>query len=329
MQKQTEVVVRAAEAVLRREGKIQAAIQDGVLGLADLIAAQLRTEREFRQLEAMAAIGEAAPDLPKAKRAAADAKSALQEASLKLGGLRQQVGHLGAELVQKYDTLADEIPRHIARIVQDFTADWQAAVAVFQVALGRRAAIEGLLGEPLALPDPVTMPADIGDDGTPHKTLAELGAAIKSIASMKTIAERQLSPTTFYDPSKIYKLVSDRWENRGLPRLALVIDASFEPGRLAQIIELEYARPIQERDLVSGVTTAATKAAAIEKAARDKEQADSERMFVPSDENAKRSDRVRDASYSPSRSDLEKAAQKQAQIDGRSISPGDKSLGAR
>lgn len=58
-------------------------------------------------------------------------------------------------------------------------------------------------------------------------------------------------------------------------------------------METENARPVQDRDTVAGVTIAAAKADAIDKAARDKKQADSERrLYFAGDENLKKSGRI-------------------------------------
>lgn len=308
--------LQAASAVLEKRSKIQSAIDHEVAELSGLIAAQLQTEREFRRLECSKAIGEPAAGLEKARKAAADAKDALQDASFKLGGFRTQLGEMGTDLVRIYDELAAKIPEYNQRIIEAFTTEWEAAVGAFQAALSRRAAIEGLVRQRLNLPDPIPQPTDVGEMGTPHETLAEIGAAIKAIASAKTISERPLKSGTFYNPAGIYRLTSDRMASRGLPKGSFVIDASFEPGRLAQLLEHEEARPVLDRDQVQGISDAATKAAEIDKTARDRELAESERRLRGNDdENLKNSGRVPDLSYHPTQADLDRAAQKRAAID--------------
>lgn len=276
MQDQTAVAVQGAEALLERKGKIEAVISNEVAGLTRLIADQLEAERLFRRLEGQAAIGEPAPGLNQACNAAVAARAALEKASVRLGGLRAQVGDMGTGFARSYDEVAAVLPGYNAGIVAAFAVEWEAASVGWREMLGRRAAIERVLGQPMDLPD--ALPAAVSLNGLvrPHETLAELAQALKAIGASKAIAERQLKPTTFYDRTKIYRLVSDRWESRGLAKGVFVVDATFEPGRLAQILELEHARPVLDRDLIQGVTDAAAKADAIDKAARAKEFADSE-----------------------------------------------------
>src|ERR1035437_5320614 len=299
MVEQMETVLRTASTVLETKNKFDNAIQQGVTDLSGLIAARLETERTFRRLEAAQCIGEPAAGLEKSRKAAADARAALDQASLKLSGLRTAVGELGGGLVESYSLLSTELPKHFAAIVSAFEAEWGSALTAWNLALGRRQAIEALLDHALDLAEPFPAPEQLAADITrPSETLAALESNIKSIANLKKIGERQLKPGTYYDPSKIHKIISTRWETRGVPKGSLVCDASFEPGRLSQIIELGEARPILDRDQISGVTAAAAKADQIDEAAREKEQANSEaRLYVPTDENVKRSDRVHDPSY--------------------------------
>src|ERR1035441_8320303 len=295
MVEQLKTILQTADAVLEKKNKFDNAVQAGVSELQGLIVARLETERAFRGLEAAASIGEAAGGLEKARKAAADARAALEQASLKLNGLRTALGQQGGALVEAYNTLSGALPAHNARVVEAFEAEWQAALTTWCEVLGRRAAIEGVLGMALDLPEPVPAVVTISADvSRPYETQAALESSIKAIANLKKIGERQLKPGTYYDPSKIQKIVSDRWATRGVPKGSLVCDASFEPGRLSQIIELGEARPILDRDQISGVTAAAAKADQIDKAAREKEQANSEaRLYVPTDENVKRRDRDR------------------------------------
>jgi hypothetical protein len=277
---QTETVVQAALAVLERKEKIESAIQSEVLALSGLIENRLQADREFRRMECAAAIGEGALALPKAQKAAADARSALDQASLRVGGFRAQLGEQGTVLVEKHADLSAEIPKHHARIAEAFAREWAAVVSAFSLALGRRAAIEQLIGQPLNLPEPVVTPADLGDMAVPSKTLKAVEAAIQRIGAFQDIAQRPLK--FHYDRSGVYKLTSDRMVSRGLPKGMIVVDASFEPGRLAQLIELEEARPVADHDIIPGVAVAAAKAEQIKRDAADRERDESERrLHVP------------------------------------------------
>jgi hypothetical protein len=323
-------VLRAAGAALERKERIEAVIRSGVAELQDLILTRLQAERDFRRLECQAAIGElapAAPALEKAKKAAEGVRAALAEVSMRLGGFRQQLGDMGGSFVRAYDQLEGELPRHNARLAESFASEWQESLSVWQNLLGRRAAVEALVG-PLSLPDPVAAPVDIGEAAAPGQILTRLAAAIKNIASVKAIAERPLQSTIFYDRSATYKIVTDRMADRlGIRKGSLVMDASFDAGRLAQLLELGDARPVLDRDLAEGVTLAASKADEILKAARKKEEADSERrLHASSDENQKRSGRMvgpEYEGYTLTPADLARIAEKNAQIAGRSIGASD------
>jgi len=328
-------VLRAAGAALERKERIEAVIRSGVAELQDLIVIRLQAERDFRRLECQAAIGElapAAPELGKAKKAAEAARAALAEVSLRLGGFRQQLGDMGGSFVGAYDQLEGELPRHNARLAESFASEWQESLSVWQNLLGRRAAVEALVG-PLSLPDPVAAPVDIGEAAAPSQILTRLAAAIKNIASVKAIAERPVQSTIFYDRSATYKIVTERMAERlGICKGSLVMDASFDAGRLAQLLELGDARPVLERDLAEGVMLAASKADEILKAARKKEEADSERrLHSVNDENQKRSGKMvgmEFEGYTPSPGELARIAEKNSEIANRSIGPNDRASGA-
>src|ERR1039458_637601 len=103
MHEQTETVLRVASAILGTKSKLDNAIKTGVSELQGLIVAQLETERTFLRLEAAVAIGEAAAGLEKAKKTAADARAALEQAALRLGGYRAALGETGSALVESYN----------------------------------------------------------------------------------------------------------------------------------------------------------------------------------------------------------------------------------
>jgi hypothetical protein len=310
MVEQLETVLRTTSTVLETKSKLDNAVQAGVSELQGLIVARLETERTFRRLEAAQCIGEPAAGLEKSRKAAADARAALDQASLKLSGLRTAVGELGSSLVESYDLLATELPRYNATIISEFAEEWGCALMAWNLALGRRHALETLLGQALDLVEPVPATVTLSPDvSRPSETLETLESNIKSIANLKKIGERQLKPGTYYDPSKIYKLVSDRWATRGVPKGSLVCDASFEPGRLSQIIELGEARPILDRDQISGITIAAAKASEIDKAAAERELVNSARLHGgPDNSSTRRPDLEAERNFKPSKADLDKAS---------------------
>lgn len=377
-QQQTEVSIKA-DVVLQRKQKLDGAIAEGVAALQNLILTQLEAERTFRRGEAAAAIGEPAADLPKAKKAAVDARAALEQASLKLNGLRAALGEHGGALVEAYEALGSAIPEQKRRLISAFADEWRTAVELFSPALARRAAIERLVGETLNLPEPAADPTvgpleakvedakreytaararlgsmsnldalteaaekakvvqlrteyetlskkleekqkqgvavDLGEAARAQEKMVALHTGIKSVAGMKAIAERQLKASAYRDPHAVYKVISDRLETRGIAKGTLVIAATFEPGRLDQVIELEQVRPILDRDQIPGVTAAANKADAIDKAARDKEAADSERrLHGGTDDSSTRRLDLEALDYKPSAAALADTELKNRQV---------------
>ena len=309
MHEQIGKILTEADAVLLRTSKIESAIQDEVAGLASLIANRLQSDRDFRKLECQAAIGDPAPGLAAAKKLAGEAKSALESASLRLNGFRGAWGEMGGDFVGCYDTLAGALPAHNARVVSAFEAEWQAALTTWNRVLGRRHAIEGVLKQSLDLPEPVPAEVQIDADvSRPSETLAALTVAIKSIAGSKALAERPVAPG--YNPMGVYRVTSDRMERQGISRGAFVVDASFRPGELARLVAFSEARAVLARDVEPGVLAAATKAAEIDKAARDREWEASERRLHggPDNSSARRLDLETEYNYQPSKADLAKSA---------------------
>ncbi len=323
MREELKTALRTAEAVLERRTRILEVVQGGVEKLSGLIISKVQTGREFRRLESQAAIGEAAPDLEKARKRAADAESALQEGGLKLRGLRMQLAEQGTAFVKAYDELAAELPFHEAEIVKGFNEEYQAGLAAWQDILTRRAAIESLIGKKLeGLSDPIPAPAatEIHDAmAAPHKTLADLAATIQAIAGKSRLADRQLQPAGYYDPQAIYVLIGDRNAKLGLPNRCLVTDASFFPGGLLQLIEIQEARPLLNRDEVKGAVDAEKKADLLLKAETEEHLARSNReLYGSNDENLKKSAKIVEPEIDRT-SQIRENAKRSAEIAGRSI----------
>jgi hypothetical protein len=177
--------------------------------------------------------------------------------------------------------------------------------------LGRRAEFERVLGMALDLADPlpaaVTIDADVS---RPFEIRAALESSIKSIANLKKIGERPLKAGSYRDPHAVFKVITDRWESRGIARGTLIIAASVEPGRLDQLIELEQVRPVLDRDQISGIVLAAAKASEIDKAAAERELVDSERRLHsgPDNSSTRRLDLESERNFKPSKADLDKAS---------------------
>jgi hypothetical protein len=286
-----KAVIGAADAVLSRKSKIEAAIVAEVGALSALIEDRLTTDAEFRRLECQAAIGEPAAGLEEARKAAADARGAVEQASLRLGGLRDNLGAIGGELVTRYEAVKAEIPAHEAVLIKVFTVQWNAAREQFAATLGHRAALEKLIGRPLPLPEPAaSAPPDLSEAGIPHARRSDLESAIETIGRMKDAAEGRRNIYTMpgqtltpYDPNSIYVLTDGRY---GLPVGTKVIDASFDAGTLDRLAAVDAARIFKSIEVVPGVLAADKKNREIEKTRRQKEYDDSETRLRSGDVGA-------------------------------------------
>jgi hypothetical protein len=333
MREELKTALRTAEAVLERRTRILEVVQGGVEKLSGLIISKVQTNREFRRLESQAAIGEPAPDLEKARKRAADAESALQEGSLKLRGLRAQLAEQGTAFVRSYDELAAQLPFHEAEMVKGFNEEYQAGLAAWQDILSRRVAIERLIGKNLeGLSDPIPTPAatEVHEAmAVPHKTLADLAAAIQAIAGKGRLADRQLQPTGYYDPQAIYVLIGDRNAKLGLPHGCFVTDASFFPGGLLQLIEIQEARPLLDRDGIRGAADALRKADLLTKLETEAQLERSNRaLYGSNDENLKKSGKVVEPEIDRT-SQIRENARRSAEIAGRSIGASDPEYASR
>ena len=80
-------------------------------------------------------------------------------------------------------------------MIAAFEAEWQAALTTWNLVLGRRYAIEGVLKQSLdgVLVEPMPAAVTISPDvARPSEILAALESSIKSIANLKKIGERPL-----------------------------------------------------------------------------------------------------------------------------------------
>jgi hypothetical protein len=243
--------------------------------LPELIEARLESEREFRRLECLAAIGEAAPGLEKARKASENARAALHETSLRLGGFRRVRGDLGPDLCKAHDSLKLEIPEHVRRMVDNFTSEWHKASAAFAILLGRRAAIEQALGVKMELSEPVAVAIgvdELGDMGQPYEQLERIHAALKVIDRMQSALQAPQNARAYtlpgtslpiYDPNQVYVLTKNDGF-MGYQYKAKLVDASLERGRLEALVLGGDVKPVYEMAEFS-VTAAASKVRQIER----------------------------------------------------------------
>lgn len=324
MHEQTAVAVREAETVLERKEKIETAIRVGVADLSALIVSRVETERTFRHLEAAASIGEPAPGLAAARKAASDAQAALDQASLRLGGLRAALGAQGIPMVQAHAALTSVLPSYENGIIEAFRGEWGEACRQFSVLLGRRTQIEKLIRRELELPAPAGVPAALGPVAVPYVKVSELEKGIERVGGMRTAAEGRRKMANYpgmtypaFDPHAIYRVTTLRGAV-GAPFGALVVEASFDAGTLDLLVAVRDVDLHQAIEHEDGVLAAETASKAITAARAAEHTASSEaRLYATNDENLKKSVRLPDEEYHPTQADLDRAAERQRAIDAR------------
>lgn len=276
-----------ADAAIAYAAKVEAAIDNGVAGLAPLIETRLETERTYRRIQCAAAIGAEAGGLEKAREVAEVAAGALREAGLRLSGFRNARGDHGPTLCASYDQLKRELPQHEAQIQAAFAREWNAAAAAFAAVRARRAGIEKLLNAKMDLTEPViaAVPAGkLSDMGIPSEKLAELRERISRIEIMKRAAHSVADNQAYllhgqslagYDPANIYVIVAEKGFD-GFPFLTKVVDATFDRGRTEFAVVFGYAKPV-EAITEPSVEQASKKVTEIEKGEREAKEAREQR----------------------------------------------------
>ncbi|MBZ5586324.1 MAG: hypothetical protein LAQ30_29885, partial [Acidobacteriia bacterium] len=178
----TEPPLQTATSVMERYSRIEGAIEIEVGNLRPLILELLAADKELQTSETAVVLNEQPSVTPaKAAKRVDAAKSAIDGAGRKLEGLRSRLLTITALAPAAYDQLLRTMPALNAAIRRDFEAEWSAAVASFSAALGKRRALEALVGEPFSLPDPSPAPVELSPEITrPHRRLAGLKASIES-----------------------------------------------------------------------------------------------------------------------------------------------------
>ncbi|MCC6861670.1 MAG: hypothetical protein IT158_24080 [Bryobacterales bacterium] len=244
--------LEAAQAVMEERGKLQRAIDSSVTDLQEAVTARDKAARDL----AIASVSGAS----EAEGAALNqAASRVTATSSKLGVLRDRLVALGPALCQQYDAVRACLPEHRAELLENFTPRWEKACAAYSQVLSERAALEGLLGEPLELGEPQPAPVQLDPNASrPSGLLAEIRAAIEDTASMREERGRVYAydPNRPCDPLASYQLVQSAC---GFPPGSIVVEAMLPPGRLATMIQLGEAVPPQDSAAVAGVQACVAK----------------------------------------------------------------------
>lgn len=276
--------LQAAGAVLASYEKLDQTIAAEVANLQPLIGELQTAERELRDSEVAAVLGEQSSVTPaKARKRLDESRGAIEVAGRKLEGLRARLLIITAECPAMHTGLTEVLPAHIAKIADAFEPEWAEACARFGVALGRRQAIERLTGATMMLSDPSPAAAALEPELTrPFEAAAKLEAAIEHATKMHSATRSD----TILDPHKVYQLCHDA---RGLPSGALVLSCTYPAGRLAHLLDVKWAMPARDRAADSAMFAIKQAKLQIEEAerkrladieeARGKEAAENSRAF--------------------------------------------------
>lgn len=241
-----------AEAALADYNKTGGVIAQQVAGLPPLIQKRLDAEKELANAKAAQALGEPA-DVPRAEKRLQGALAVLEDKADLLRGLRSRLLALSGRLAETQQHLNGDLPEHERELKEGFSTKWRKAIGSFEVLLGERQALEGLLGGKLDLPEPSPASFDVAEIARPHEVVKGLQAAVQDIGQMAQVAARSHAPTLTpgaslinYNPDGVYVL---RRATRGLTEGTLVLDASFSAGRLESLVETEWAKPWRDPEV--------------------------------------------------------------------------------
>ncbi len=227
--------------VVDARNKITAAIEAAKEKLLAAIPERFAAEVALRDAEASNALGEPV-DIEAARRRVTATAAAIEQRSTVLSGLRYRLAALAGETEVQYQAVKAALPDHAERVKSDFAAEWAKGAAAWSALLGRRAAVEALLGSALTLPEPqpsaCELPAEVS---APWKACEELSAGLSEIAGLGNWADMlavdRMIPRGHrpYDRTAIYSITGPA---AGLEPGTLVVDGVFPVGMLEHLHNL-------------------------------------------------------------------------------------------
>ncbi len=239
-----------AESTLQARTKMVKVLQAEESRLRELILDRVTTERLRVEAETSVVLGEQA-EASAAQRKFDEAVGAINRQSVKLSGLRSRIASQATELEAQRISVKAALPAHVASIKNSFLAEWTEGVAAFGALLGKRSALEVMVG-PLSLPElrPNTydLPADIA---APWNTLDEIGTALDEVAGWSVAAtwpavDRMRGVSSYgFDPNAVYVATDG---SSGLEKGTPCMECSFTPGTLRHLVSIGYAVPLSSVD---------------------------------------------------------------------------------
>jgi hypothetical protein len=269
-----------AEKVIDARNKLSKTIQAEESKLLALILSRVEADRELIAAETAVAMGEQ-PDSTTAQRKAENAMVVINKQAAILGGLRSRLAGMAGELETQARVVQAALPAHVETLKADFAAEWEKACSAFAAALGRRAALESLIGK-FDLPQPQPAACDLGDVAAPWAAIDSLRAALTEISGWSNAASMAAFDAMngggrSFDAEAVYVLLRPC---DSLPAGQMVMEPSFVPGFLRHWLSIGYAEPLANQDWQTSVEAGARAARALDSEAeqrRQQEQHESDR----------------------------------------------------
>lgn len=292
------MILKKLKALLGAESTLQArakcakvlAVEEKHLG--ELIRERVSAERGLTEAETNVALGAQADATT--ERSKVDATlTAIARQSSKLGGLRSRLAAQASELDAQRVSVKAAMPSHIESIKDTFSAEWAAGVAAFGALMGRRSAIEGLIGK-LPLTEPRSVPCELPESiSGPWKTLDAIGEALDEIAGWNRAAMMPAVDAMgdgahhTFDVNAVYVITHPA---AGAEVGTLVMEPSFTPGTLNHMAQIGYAVPLASLDWQNATEAgkmAAQRASAERERERQQAQSDLDKPFLIQFDQAK------------------------------------------
>lgn len=175
-----------ADAALADFTKTSAAIALNVAGLSSLMERQAAAEARLALERGADEMGEKS-DVVEAEQALGLVRGEIGKTGSLLSGLRARLAASAPALIEGYEGMSAELPEHVEAVVALFRSEWQQAIEAFGAALGRRRALENLIGTQIELPEPTAAPVDLEPEVVdPFQRLKALRDAVHEASVIET-----------------------------------------------------------------------------------------------------------------------------------------------
>lgn len=140
-----KAALKNAEKIREDRDKIARAIKTEETKLLKFIAGRVEADTALVDAETAAALGEPSP-VNVARQRSTDAMASINRQASVLGGLRSRLAAQASELEAGVRGIQSGLPEHLDALRQNFAAEWTKGVSVFGALLGKRKALEALVG---------------------------------------------------------------------------------------------------------------------------------------------------------------------------------------